>query len=78
LNESAKDADSVGGGEGVEEFIVVKLDIEEKIFPYFPRPIDLVICSGCAGNFAGSSCSLEFIEEIIVGRSGLMRKFLGI
>ena len=78
MGEGSEDSDSVDGGEVVEEFVVLELDIDEKKFPSFPRPIELGICAGCAGNFAGSSCSLEFIQEIIVGGSRLMRKFFGI
>lgn len=62
LCEYSEDTDSVGRGEVVEEFVVVKLNDGDEFGPAYPRPIELDICDGCADNFSSISCSHNFIQ----------------
>ena len=69
LGESPKDSDFVVVVEFGEELVVVEFNVGEKFLPSTPRPIELGICATCSGVVSGCSCSLQFIQEIIVGGS---------
>ena len=63
LCKCSEDADSVGRGEVVEEFFMVKLDDVDQFGPAYLQTIELGSCARCAGDCSGISCNRKFINR---------------